>query len=177
MKALEVITDGFEDLEAIAPSALLRRAGVDLTMAAIDNTTATGRYGAVLSDLSNLSTLNLDEFDLLIIPGGPEYIAEERNPDFLAMVQHFASHDKYIAAICAAPTILGHLGLLKGKKYTCFTSMNEDFGGTYVDEYSVIDGKLITGRSCAAAIDFALDIIKVACGDETLEKVKDRIYY
>ncbi len=177
MKALEVITDGFEDLEAIGSSALLRRAGIDLTIAAIDATKATGRYGAVLTELDDLSTLRLEEYDLLVIPGGPEYLAEEKNPNFLSMVQHFASHGKYIAAICAAPTILGHLGLLKGKKYTCFTSMDEDFGGTYIDTHSVIDGKLITGRSCAAVIDFALDIIKAVCGDETLEKMKERIYY
>ena len=172
-----VVTDGFEDIEAVGTLAILRRAQLDVTFAAIDNTHALGRYGVNITDLVNLKDVNIDEYDMLIIPGGPEYIAEERNPEFLKMVLNFASHDKYIAAICAGPTILGHLGLLKGKKYTCFTSMNEDFGGTYVDQYAVVDGKFITGRSAAAVIDFGFAIVETLCGKEYAQKVKDSIYY
>ncbi len=177
MKILMVVTDGFEDIEAVGTLAILRRAQLDVTFAAIDNTHALGRYGVNITDLVNLKDVNIDEYDMLIIPGGPEYIAEERNPEFLKMILNFASHDKYIAAICAGPTILGHLGLLKGKKYTCFTSMNEDFGGTYVDQYAVVDGKFITGRSAAAVIDFGFAIVETLCGKEYAQKVKDSIYY
>jgi DJ-1 family protein len=177
MKILMVVTDGFEDIEAVGTLAILRRAQLDVTFAAIDNTHALGRYGVNITDLVNLKDVNIDEYDMLIIPGGPEYIAEERNPEFLKMVLNFASHGKYIAAICAGPTILGHLGLLKGKKYTCFTSMNEDFGGTYVDQYAVVDGKFITGRSAAAVIDFGFAIVETLCGKEYAQKVKDSIYY
>lgn len=177
MKILMVVTDGFEDIEAVGTLAILRRAQLDVTFAAIDNTHALGRYGVNITDLVNLKDVNIDEYDMLIIPGGPEYIAEEKNPEFLKMVVNFASHGKYIAAICAGPTILGHLGLLKGKKYTCFTSMNEDFGGTYVDQYAVVDGKFITGRSAAAVIDFGFAIVETLCGKEYAQKVKDSIYY
>ncbi len=177
MKILMVVTDGFEDIEAVGTLAILRRAQLDVTFAAIDNTQALGRYGVNITDLVNLKDVNIDEYDMLIIPGGPEYIAEERNPEFLKMVMNFASHDKYIAAICAGPTILGHLGLLKGKKYTCFTSMDEDFGGTYVDQYAVVDGKYITGRSAAAVIDFAFAIVETLCGKDYTQKVKNSIYY
>ncbi|MCR4698034.1 MAG: DJ-1/PfpI family protein [Bacilli bacterium] len=177
MKILMVVTDGFEDIEAVGTLAILRRAQLDVTFAAIDNTHALGRYGVNITDLVNLKDVNIDEYDMLIIPGGPEYIAEEKNPEFLKMVLNFASHGKYIAAICAGPTILGHLGLLKGKKYTCFTSMNEDFGGTYVDQYAVVDGKFITGRSAAAVIDFGFAIVETLCGKEYAQKVKDSIYY
>ena len=177
MKILMVVTDGFEDIEAVGTLAILRRAQLDVTFAAIDNTHALGRYGVNITDLVNLKDVNIDEYDMLIIPGGPEYIAEEKNPEFLKMVLNFASHGKYIAAICAGPTILGHLELLKGKKYTCFTSMNEDFGGTYVDQYAVVDGKFITGRSAAAVIDFGFAIVETLCGKEYAQKVKDSIYY
>lgn len=177
LKALEVVTDGFEDLEALGTSALLRRAQIDLTLAAIDATSAIGRYGTEIIHLENLSQMDISLYDLLIIPGGPEYIAEERNPEFLKMVKNFHDQGKAIAAICAGPTILGHLGLLRGKNYTCFPSMNEDFGGTFHDVPSVIDGNLITGRSCAGTIDFALNIIKHVCGDDVLEKIKTQICY
>lgn len=177
MKLLMVVTDGFEDIEAVGTYAILKRAQLDLTFAAIDDDKAVGRYGLNVHNLVNLKDVNVDEYDMLIIPGGPEYVAEENNPEFLKMVMNFATHDKYIAAICAGPTILGHLGLLKGKRYTCYTSMNEDFGGEYVDQYSVVDGKLITGRSAAAVIDFAFDIVRVASGAKNEKKVKDSIYY
>lgn len=177
MKILMVITDGFEDIEAVGTLAILRRAQLDVTFAAIDSTKAIGRYGVNITDLVDLSTVNYDEYDMLVIPGGPEYIAEENNPKFLQMVMHFASHNKYVAAICAGPTILGHLGLLKGKKYTCFTSMDEDFGGTYVDAYAVRDQNIITGKSAAAVIDFAFLIVETLCGEEHAKKVKNSIYY
>ncbi|MCI1735537.1 MAG: DJ-1/PfpI family protein [Bacilli bacterium] len=177
MKILAVVTDGFEDIEAVGTIALLRRARLDVTVASLTSDRATGRYGTEVIDLARLSNLALADYDMLLIPGGPEYIAEEKNPMFLAMVRTFAAQNKYLAAICAGPTILGHLGLLQGKRYTCFTSMNEDFGGTYVDQYAVVDGKLITGRSCAATIDFALAIVGTLKGPQALESLKREIYY
>ena len=95
----------------------------------------------------------------------------------MAILKTFMDADKVVAAICAAPTILGRQGYLKGKNYTCFTSMNEDFGGTYVDQYTVTDGNLITGRSAAAVIDFAFAIIEKLAGKEKAEAVKNEIYY
>ena len=85
--------------------------------------------------------------------------------------------NKMVAAICAAPTILGHMGYLKDKNYTCFTSMNEDFGGTYVDTYVVKDGNIITARSAAASIDFGFMIIQYLQGEAQEKKIKEQIYY
>lgn len=177
MKLLLVVTDGFEDIEAIGTLAILRRGQLDVTFAAIDSTVARGRYGVVSSEMVDLSSVNIEEYDGLIIPGGPEYQAEEKNPAFLKMIMDFYARKKLIAAICAGPTILGHLGLLKGREYTCFTSTNEDFGGTYIDTYAVRDGNIITGRSAAATIDFAFLIINALCGPEYEKKVKNSIYY
>lgn len=177
MKLLMVITDGFEDIEAIGTLAILRRAGIDVTFSCIGNTACVGRYGVVSSSMVNLSTLDVSEFDGLIIPGGPEYVAEERNPDFLRMVKYFMTNDKIVAAICAGPTIIGHLGLLNGRRYTCFTSMNEEFGGCFEDKPVVVDSNLITARSAAATIDFAFAIVEKVAGKEVEKKVKDSIYY
>ena len=95
----------------------------------------------------------------------------------MELIKDFDKQQKYICAICAAPTILGQLGLLKNRRYTCFTSMNQDFGGEYVNEYTAIDGNLITGRSAAAVIDFAFVIIEQLLGKEKAEEVKNSIYY
>ncbi len=177
MKALMVVTDGFEEIEAIGTLALLRRAKIDVTFASLYGDKATGRYGVTSSHMVPLKTLDPLSFDCLIIPGGPEYIAEENDPNFLDMVRRCHSKGMIIGAICAGPTILGHLGLLKGKRYTCFTSMDEDFGGTYVDEYAVRDGNLITGRSAAASIDFAFLLIEALASKEIADQVKASIYY
>ena len=87
------------------------------------------------------------------------------------------NENKMVASICAAPTILGHMGYLKGKNYTCFTSMDEDFGGTYIDAYVAKDGNLITAKSAAASIDFAFAIIHYLQGEEQEKKIKEQIYY
>lgn len=177
MKILVTITDGFEDNEAIGTIALLRRAGLDVTVASLYSHEANGRYQSHLTDLKCLKEIDYTGFDMLVMPGGPEYITEEKDPDFLNMVRFFMTGNRFVAAICAAPTILGHLGLLKGRDYTCFTSMNEDFGGTFHDQYAVRDKNLITGRSVAATIDFALLIVEALKGQEAVERLKKEIYY
>ena len=177
MKLLMVITDGFEEVEAIGTLAILRRANLDVDLVSLYDDYAIGRYNVRVSKLKKFKEIDINSYDMLIIPGGPEYLVEEKDPDFLNMVKSFAKANKYIAAICAGPTILGHLGLLKNKNYTCFTSMNEDFGGKYIDKYVVVDSKLITGRSCAASIDFALAIVETLLGKEKVNKLKESIYY
>ena len=153
MRVLCILTDGYEELEAVGTIALLRRAGIDL------------------------DTIDPNAYDVLFFPGGPHYQKLEANDNVMAILKAFMDADKVVAAICAAPTILGRQGYLKGKNYTCFTSMNEDFGGTYVDQYTVTDGNLITGRSAAAVIDFAFAIIEKLAGKEKAEAVKNEIYY
>ena len=101
----------------------------------------------------------------------------DKSEPFKKIIREFHDAGKYIAAICAAPTILGRMGLLKGRNYTCFTSMNADFGGTYVDQYVVTDGKLITGRSAAATVDFGIAVCEALQGTEKAEELKKAIYY
>lgn len=177
MKVMCILTDGFEELEAIGTIALLRRANVTIDIYAIDNTSATGRFNLTISDICNLKDCDINEYDALFLPGGPHYKKLQTNDTVLEIIQTFYKKDKIIAAICAAPTILGHLGLLKDKNYTCFTSMNEDFGGTYIDEYTVTDGNIVTGRSAAAVIDFSFAFLTLLTSKEKADEVKKSIYY
>ncbi len=177
MKVMCVLTNGFEDIEAVGTIALLRRANIEIDVYALHNKDAIGRFDVHLTNLNDLSTLNLNNYDCLFIAGGPEYVELEKNDKFINIVKDFYNKKKYIAAICAGPTILGHLGYLKGLNYTCFTSMNEDFGGNYKDVYCVKDKNIITGRSAAAVIDFAFLIIKTLVGNDVEARVKKQIYY
>ena len=176
MKVLALIFDGFEELEATAPFALLRRAGINLTIAS-NKTTVTGSHNITYSNISLLHEINYMEYDSLLLPGGPHYKYIILNDDILEIIKYFLDNNKVVSAICASPTIIGKLGYLKNKNYTCFKSMNEDFGGNFIDSYVVVDGNLITAKSAAASIDFAYAIIEKLAGTTTLNKVKENIFY
>lgn len=177
MKVLTILTNGFEEIEALATVDLLRRAGITIDIFSLHTSSLIGAHNIVISDLKNFHEADIDNYDCLFIAGGPQYQELEANKEFLTIVNHFAGLNKFIAAICAAPTILGHLGLLKGKKYTCFNSMNEDFGGEYIDHYAVNDGKLVTGKGPMASIEFALLLIETLIGKDSVEVIKNSTFY
>lgn len=177
MKVLTIITNGFEEIETLGTIDILRRGGVDIDIYSLHGTEAMGKHNIAIKNLNSIETLNIHDYDFLFIPGGAQYVELESSSFFKSVILDFYNRDCYIAAICAGPTLLGHLGLLKGKKYTCFTSMNEDFGGTYIDDYAVKDGKIITGISASGTLDFAFKILEVIKGTAVAEAVKNSIYY
>ena len=177
MKVAVLLDDGFEELEAMGPIALLRRGGLDVDMIGVNNKReVTGRFGVTYSSVFPMNTYDFSNVDCLVLPGGPHYQKLEKNEMVLKLIHEFAEK-KVLAAICASPTILGHEGLLKGKKYTCFQSMNEDFGGEYQYSYAVTDGNIITGVSAAASIEFAFAVLEKLCGKDHAQKVKASVYY
>lgn len=176
MKVLAIIFDGFEELEANAPFALLRRAKIDLTIAS-DTTQATGNHDITITNLTPLSDINYKDYDCLLMPGGPHYKYLRVATHVHEIINYFMNENKVVAAICASPTIIGQLGHLNNRKYTCYTSMNKDFGGTYLNDGVVADGNLITAKSAAYSIDFAYEIIKKLAGQDTLNNVWAQIYY
>lgn len=177
MRILTILSNGFEELEAIGTIALLKRSGIEVDIYALNDTKASGKHGLVLSDINILTDVDLSDYACLLLPGGPHYAEIESNQLVQSIIKQFIEEEKVIAAICAAPTILGHAGYLENKNYTCFTSMNEDFKGTYVDQYVVVDDNIITARSAAASIDFAFEIIQKLQGEKQATKIKKEIYY
>lgn len=178
MKKLMCILDnGFEELEAIGSMALLKRAGIEVDIYTLCGSEASGRFGFTLSHLNDFEDVDMNQYDGLLLPGGPHYASLEASEEVKNCIHLFNNEEKLIAAICASPTILGHMGLLEGKNYTCFTSMNEDFKGQYQDVYAITCGNIITGRSAAASIDFGFEIIRYLLGEEKEAEVKASIYY
>lgn len=177
MKFCMLMTNGFEEAEALCPMDILVRGGCEVDLYSLSDKPITGRSGATLTHLKHIETLDCTQYDGVILPGGPEWVEIEASQLVQAAVKHFIDNHKYVCAICAAPTILGRQGYLKGKNYTCFESMNEDFGGTFHKTYVVVDDHLITACSAAASIDFGLAILETSCGKEACVNVKDSIYY
>ena len=177
MKICTILSNGFEEVEAIGTIALLKRSGLEVDIYALNDTKANGKHQLTLSNLILLDNVNTNEYDALLIPGGPHYAELEANTNVKDIITDFMNEKKLVCGICAAPTILGHMGYLIGKNYTCFTSMDVHFGGTYIDKYVVTDGNMITARSAAASIDFAFAIINYLQGEKQEEKIKNEIYY
>ena len=177
MKICAIMENGFEELEAIGTIALLKRSGIEVDLYSTTQDVVFGKHNIAITNVLPLKTCEENNYDLLLLPGGPHYEALENNPKVIELIQTFNYKKKPIAAICASPTILGKLGLLQNRNYTCFTSMNEDFAGTFVDTYVVKDEHIITARSAAASIDFAFEIIEYLQGKDQRTKIEQQIYY
>lgn len=177
MKACIIITNGFEEVETLSPFGILSRGGVDVDIYSLIDQDVTGRSGATLTNLLPLSQFDDTPYDALILPGGPQWHDIEASPKVQAIIKQFIDTDRYICAICAAPTILGRQGYLKGKNYTCFTNLNGDFGGYYQEKYAVTDGKIITSCSAASSIEFGFAILEALLGKEEADKTKASVYY
>lgn len=172
-----VLTNGFEEVEAVGTFAILRRAGLTVDIFSLTNAHATGRFGLTCTALKPFTQLDAAQYDALVLPGGPQYAELEKNAGVQALLKTFVESGKVVAAICASPTILGHAGYLKGKNYTCFTAMNEDFGGHFTGQYVAVDGNIITGQSAAASIDFGFAIVQKLLGNAHADQIKQSIYY
>jgi protein deglycase len=162
-RVLCLVADGFEELETIAPVDLLRRAGVEVVLAALDDLDVVGRNGIRITADKRLVDVVDDAFNLLLLPGGPAVARMRADGRPASWVARFGSSGRIVAAICAAPLLVHDAGLLVGRRYTAFPSARAEIGGG-VDEPVVEDGFLITSRGAGTAVDFAFALVTRLCG-------------
>ncbi|WP_297328920.1 DJ-1 family glyoxalase III [uncultured Bacteroides sp.] len=168
--------DGFEEIEAFTSVDVLRRADLKVEMISVTpDEIVTGAHGVPV--LCDKNIVNCDFFDaeLVLLPGGmPGAAALGESEDLRKLLLHFAEKNKPIAAICAAPMVLGKLGLLKGKKATCYPGFEEFLeGAEYTGAILEKDGNILTGRGPGAAMDFALAAVELLKGKEKVQELKD----
>ncbi len=180
-KVLIFLADGFEEIEGLTVVDLLRRAGIDITTVSItDKPRVTGSHKISLDTDTILNDVSFDVADMLVLPGGmPGTRNLEACDRLMSEVDRFAGNSaKKIAAICAAPTIFGHRGLLHGKKACCYPGKEGDLTGAKVsfDEVSV-DGNIITSRGLGTAIPFSLAIIEALTDKATADKIGKAVVY
>ncbi len=167
---------GFEEVEAMAPVDILRRAGAEVsTVGEGGKEVTSGRGVKVMADLVE-NDVSLENMDMVILPGGPGTSNHEKSPMVRASLNYCAQNGKYIAAICAAPSVLGRLGLLKGHNAVCFPGYEKELGADKVLYDPVcVSGKIITARGAGVAVDFALKLVEVLYGKEKSQKIRKSI--
>jgi 4-methyl-5(b-hydroxyethyl)-thiazole monophosphate biosynthesis len=160
-KVLAILAEGFEEIEAMAPIDLLRRAGAEVTVAALtDGVHVTGRSGVTVHADTLLAAVETQEFDCVFLPGGPGTKNLRADARVRALVLRHEAAGKWLAAICAAPTVLHDAGLLRGRRYTAHFSVENELTDIRKDDRVVTDGKLITSRGAGTAIDFGLEVVR-----------------
>ncbi len=179
MKCLVYLATGFEECEALITVDLLRRADIEVDMVSIsDSLEVSSSHQIVVKANRLLKDVNVKDYDVLILPGGKVGTANlEASMEVKNAVQNHFEEGKLTCAICAAPSILGHLGILENRKYTCFPSFDGNYGGSYQEVLAVSDGNLITGRGMGATIEFAREILKKLVSEQVLENVENGIQY
>ena len=169
---------GFEETEAIAPLDLLRRAGIQVLTVGVNGKTVYGGHGiGVVADIT-VGEMDLSVMDMIVLPGGLGGVASVRACKEAMEALRFAwENDKYVAAICAGPTVLADLGITDGKDATCYPGCESQMGSANMlpDRTFVWDGKLITGTSAGCAIPFGLALIAALKGHEIADTVAAQI--
>lgn len=168
---LVIIADGFEELEAVAPIDLLRRAGADVTIAGLgEGIHVKGRNGIVIHADTNLSAVVESTFDCVLIPGGPGVSALRGDPRVASRVKKQYESGDWIAAICAAPTILKDAGVLENRRHTAHFTVAAEMPNAQLRDRVVVDGRIITSRGAGTSLDFGFMLVeKLFSRDRALE--------
>ena len=170
------LADGFEETEALTPVDIMRRAGIEVYTVGVGAKVITGSHRIpVVADVIDCEIAPDTDCEGVILPGGmPGTLNLEKSEYVINFIDYAAKNGKLIAAICAAPSVLGHKGLLKGKKAVCFPGFEKDLTGAEVtDLAAVCDGNIITACGAGAAMKFGFELVKYIRGEEEAKRLKD----
>lgn len=179
-----VLANGFEEIEAIEPADIMRRAGIDVTTVSItDSKYVKGAHGitveadTVIADILNNGTAPSD-MEVLMLPGGEGHVLLDKCNEVHALLNDALIREKYIAAICAAPSILGKKQILMGKNATCYPGFEQYcYGASMTGKKTVVDGRIITGRGPGAASDFGFTLVTLLKGTDAAKALKETMQY
>ena len=179
-KIYSFFADGLEEIEALTAVDLLRRAGHDVeTISIMGRTSIRGAHNIYIEADSLFEDEDFEGGDMFILPGGGEGTKNLNNCEALCnLLVEMAGRGRRIAAICAAPMVLGRLGLLKGKVAVIYPGMEEELlGANPLAVPAVTDGQITTGRGPGASFDFALELIRVLDGEEASAAIREQVVY
>ena len=158
-----LLAPGFEEAEALVPADLLRRAGIETALTALEEKQVTGSHGITVLADRDVTQVDLTHTEMIILPGGTRGVNYlKAHPAVSSLVQEAADRDIPLAAICAAPTLLGSMGLLKGKKAVCYPGMEDQLVGAQVELGAKVvrDGLVVTAQAAGSSIQFGLALVE-----------------
>jgi 4-methyl-5(b-hydroxyethyl)-thiazole monophosphate biosynthesis len=177
-KALVFLASGFEEIEALTVVDVLRRAGVEVTVAGLTPNVTEGKHGVKVVPDKSIDDVKVEDFDAVVAPGGnPGYKNLRKDPRVIDMVKKAFNSNKIVAAICAGPTVLSDAGILEGKACTIYPGMDQELeagGGKPKHDIVVVDGNIITSRGPATALPFALKLAEKLAGKQVAEAVSKK---
>ena len=180
-KVYVLFAEGFEEIEGLTVVDLMRRAGIEVVMTSINlsDTVVKGARGITIT--TDISIENaIEEGDMVVLPGGMPGTTNLMNSAYVRdMVSNYYEAGKYVAAICAAPTVLSDLGILADKRATSYPGMQASVKCAKYDDHSsvVVDGNVITSRGLGTAIDFSLKLIELLKDKESADKIAESVVY
>lgn len=174
-----ILADGFEEIEAIEPVDIMRRAGLDVkTVSIMESKTVKGSHGINIEADIMINEVDETRMELLMLPGGMGHQLLDASNEVHALINHAVVHGTYIAAICAAPSILGKKQLLMDRRATCYPGFEQYcYGAEITGEKCVRDGNIITGRGPGAAAEFGFALTELLAGKHTADELKDVMQY
>ena len=173
-----ILADGFEEIEAIEPIDIMKRAGLSVTTAGLSDIMVKGAHTITVKADIRIDDINTADMELLMLPGGAGHELLDKSEKVHSLIDYAIKNDLYIASICAAPSILGKRGLLKGKNATCFPGFEEYLlGANLSKEKAVVDKKFITARGAGCASDFGFLIVELLKDKKTSDDLKGTMQY
>jgi 4-methyl-5(b-hydroxyethyl)-thiazole monophosphate biosynthesis len=177
-KALVFLATGFEEIETVTIVDVLRRAGVDVTVAGLTPSMVEGAHGIKIVPDKTIDDVKVEDFDAVVVPGGnPGYKNLRKDQRVIDMIKKAFNSNKLVAAICAGPAVLSDAGVLEGKACTIYPGMDEELeagGGKPKHDIVVVDGNIITSRGPATALPFALKLAEKLAGKQVAEAVSKK---
>ena len=181
MKKVSVmLADGFEEVEALTAVDLLRRAKIYVdTVSITDDFTVHGAHGINVQTEDLFDEVDFEEFDMVVLPGGmPGTLNLGADTTVTKTIREFAAKGKLVAAICAAPSVLGENHILEGKRATCHPGFEEKLlGAEWSEQPVVVDGNVITSRGMGTAIAFGLEIVRYFTDDAKVDHIRQGLVY
>ena len=162
------LANGFEEIEALCPLDLMRRVGIEVKTVGVGSKQICGSHGiTVLADMAD-ADFEYNDVDMIFLPGGmPGTLNLANSSTVTDAIENAVKADAYIAAICAAPSILGDMGLLCGKEAICYPGFEDRLKGAKIsDNRVVLDGRILTAAGMGAALDMGLKIVEILCDKE-----------
>jgi protein deglycase len=178
LKAIIVLAEGFEEMEAIAPIDLLRRAGVNVTVASITSSLiVAGRNDIVIKADCLFEEVSDKSYDLVVLPGGPGHTTLRENEELLKFLRKQHRAARLIGAICAAPVVLKSAGILGNSKHTCHVSVEQELPNRITDKPVVQDQNIITSQGAGTSTRFALALVQALCSKEKADTIARSIAF